>query len=351
MPFSSTLLRRAALVCALATSSLLATSWAQSPLGAPRPPVVEGVAFSTYSGPRVGDIAPEWTLPDGAGTLRSSRDLLNRDAVILVLVGRSPVLVGKNTTPQKVIESVVSSARQLATSHVSVFAVSYATGVELRGLNPAFDQMTLRDTKGVLGEFFHPSPTGLTLVAVDRAGFLRGVETLAEASTAGARLLQIGDCTPKLEVGQVAPDFSISDMNGQVRRLSELRGRKNLLLTFFPKCFTGGCANHLTSLRDEADKFAASDTEVWAVSVDPAEGDQGQIAFARSLTLPFPMLPDTGRNLSLLYQAARRPYSLAYRRSLLIDKNGVLRVQDKQVNVFTHGPDVLSQMQRLGLSR
>jgi peroxiredoxin len=29
-------------------------------------------------------------------------------------------------------------------------------------------------------------------------------------------------------------------MNGTVRRLADLRGQKNLLLTFFPKCFTGG---------------------------------------------------------------------------------------------------------------
>ena len=80
----------------------------------------------------------------------------------------------------------------------------------------------------------------MTLVGIDKAGFLRRVEPLQDAQLLGASVKFMGDVTPRLEVGKPAPDFSIVDMNGQVRRLADLRGQKNLLLSFFPKCFTGG---------------------------------------------------------------------------------------------------------------
>ncbi len=159
---------------------------------------------------------------------------------------------------------------------------------------------------------------------------------------------QIGDCTPQLAVEKVAPDFSMPDMNGRVRRPSELRGRKNLLLTFFPKCFTGGCANHLTALRDTRSDFDKSETEIWAVSVAPAEGEQGQLAFAARLNLPFPMIPDVGRNLSLLYKAADDPTQKSLRMRVFIDKDGILRFVDKNINVFTHRTDVLDEMKTVG---
>lgn len=94
-------------------------------------------------------------------------------------------------------------------------------------------------------------------------------------------------------------------MNGQEWRLSDLRGKKNLLLTFFPKCFTGGCANHLSSLRDQQAQFDATDTQILALSVDSAEGERGQKAFAQQWKLSFPLIPDTNRKLAMLYGATQ----------------------------------------------
>jgi peroxiredoxin len=155
----------------------------------------------------------------------------------------------------------------------------------------------------------------------------------------------------ELEVGAPAPDFTALDMNGKAWKLSELRGKKNLLLTFFPKCFTGGCANHLSSLRDHQAEFDAADTQVLAVSVDPAEGEKGQIAFAKQWNLSFPLVPDTSRKLSLLYGAVQTPTDLDSRMSVLIDKSGIVRWIDRDVQVSTHGADVLAKMRELGLAK
>ncbi len=82
--------------------------------------------------------------------------------------------------------------------------------------------------------------SGVALTAIDSAGFVRLNEGVSDLLNLGALLALTGDVTPQVTIGQPAPDFSIRDDNGRVRRLSDLRGQKNLMLTFFPKCFTGG---------------------------------------------------------------------------------------------------------------
>lgn len=151
-----------------------------------------------------------------------------------------------------------------------------------------------------------------------------------------------------LRVGAPAPDFAVTDSNGNSRKLAELRGQKNLLLTFFPKCFTGGCAGHLASLQQSLPEFARVNTEVWAVSVDPIPE---QTAFAAKLGLQFPLLPDTNRELSLLYGAVQNKNDMAARQSILIDKTGVVRWIDTDVHTQTHGVDALSVIKELNLAR
>jgi peroxiredoxin len=310
-----------------------------------------GVVSPRYTGLRIGDAAPQFALPDANGKLWSSREQLGQQAVLLLLVGQSPVLVGEGITPQTVVASIAQAAEQLRPIHVTTVVVSKATGIELAGINAQFDALNLRDERGELHQLFQPDPTGLTLVGIDRAGFLRRIERMRDLKALGAAMLQIGDYTPALEEGKPAPDFSISDTRGRVRRLSELRGRKNLLLTFFPKCFTGGCANHLTSLRDAKTLSASNDTEIWAVSVDPAEGERGQIAFAAYLGLDFPLIPDTGRNVSILYGAGRRYFSTALRRTVLIDRDGIVRHIARDVDVYKHGLDMVAKMRELGMMK
>jgi len=156
---------------------------------------------------------------------------------------------------------------------------------------------------------------------------------------------------PNAVVGLPAPDFKVEDANGKIWRLSDLQQKKNVLLTFFPRCFTGGCANHLSSLRDRQAEFDAADTQILAVSVDPAQGPRGQIAFAKQWQLAFPLITDTQRSLSKLYGAVRNDNQLAARMTILIDKEGVVRFVDTSVNVQKHGGDMLAVMRKIGMIR
>ena len=134
------------------------------------------------------------------------------------------------------------------------------------------------------------------------------------------------------------------DANGKRQRLTDLRFEKRVLLTFFPKCFTGTCATQLTSLRDSYAELQKQDVEVWAISTDAAEGEKGQRAFARELKLPFPLLPDVERKISMAYGAAQSKEQMAARMSVMISKRGTIEWVDKQVDPYTHGADVLARI-------
>jgi hypothetical protein len=70
---------------------------------------------------------------------------------------------------------------------------------------------------------------------VDRSGFVRHAAPLAIIESLPQVLRQTSNLTPVLEPGKPAPDFIVQDMNGRSWHLAQLRGKKNLLLTFFPK--------------------------------------------------------------------------------------------------------------------
>lgn len=87
-------------------------------------PLSIGVVSSRYAGLRVGDVAPEFTLADSTGKLWSSRERLGQKAVLLVVVGESPVLVGKTSTPEVVTKAIVDASTQLAAQNVETVVVS-----------------------------------------------------------------------------------------------------------------------------------------------------------------------------------------------------------------------------------
>lgn len=170
----------------------------------------------------------------------------------------------------------------------------------------------------------------------------------ARANTAPQPIVAVPDAaTSPLAVGNKAPEFSTADDNGRPWNLAQWRGQRNVLLTFFPKCFTGQCEQHLESLRAVRAQLAAADVEVVAVSTDDAATQQ---EFSNVLGLDFTMLPDTDRRISRLYGAITGDQERATRQSILIDRDGAIRWIDTNVNVTRHGEDVLQQVETLKLA-
>jgi len=92
-----------------------------------------------------------------------------------------------------------------------------------------------------------------------------------------------------LELGAVAPDFTLRDQHGQSHTLSSYRGEKAVLLVFFPFAFSGVCTGELTGFRDRLGDFETDTTTLMTVSCDSIFT---QRAFADRDGLFFPLLAD-----------------------------------------------------------
>lgn len=71
-----------------------------------------------------------------------------------------------------------------------------------------------------------------------------------------------------LQVGAVAPDFTLSDQHGEELTLSELVAEGPVALVFFPLAFSGICTGELCELRDNLSVFSDSKVRLVGVSVD-----------------------------------------------------------------------------------
>jgi len=123
----------------------------------------------------------------------------------------------------------------------------------------------------------------------------------------------------QLKVGDQAPDFELEDQNGKKVRLTQYRGKKNVLLAFFPFAFSPVCTNELGELKEKEEPIMRLDTQILAASVDSG---WTQKAFAKELGVKFPILSDFGRKAVPLYGALYEDKGFAKRSVFVIDKNG-----------------------------
>jgi len=125
-------------------------------------------------------------------------------------------------------------------------------------------------------------------------------------------------------MGGEAPDFTLRDQFGQDVRLSDFRGRKAVVLMFFPFAFSGVCTGELSGVRDRLDEFLTFDTEVLAVSCDSVYALR---TFADAEGLNFPLLSDWWPHgaVTSAYEVFDEAKGAPRRSSYVIDREGRLR--------------------------
>src|ERR1700761_5348957 len=99
------------------------------------------------------------------------------------------------------------------------------------------------------------------------------------------------------EPGDMAPDFTLPDQNGDEVTLSSLRGR-NVVLYFYPKADTPGCTAQACGVRDHHADYAAADAVVLGVSPDAVKATS---KFDRKYGLGFPLLADEDHKVAEEY--------------------------------------------------
>jgi mycoredoxin-dependent peroxiredoxin len=129
-----------------------------------------------------------------------------------------------------------------------------------------------------------------------------------------------------VEVGDLAPDFSLRGPAGQPVTLSEYRG-SNVLLVFFPLAFSPACSSQLPDIERASRQPEHTDVVVLGISVDSHWTNQ---EFARRLGLSFPLLSDFDRRTSAEYGVLEAERGHSGRALFAIDRRG--RVVYKEVS-------------------
>jgi peroxiredoxin Q/BCP len=149
-----------------------------------------------------------------------------------------------------------------------------------------------------------------------------------------------------IAVGDKAPEFSGKLSDGDQLRLKDFRGRRHVVLYFYPKDFTPGCTKEACSFRDHRSEVAALEAEIIGVSFDSAE-KHGK--FAEEYKLAFPLVSDTDGKIAGQYGVARLGGWLPTRRvTFVIDKEGTVRhVIHSELNMDKHIDEAIGALKKL----
>jgi len=127
-----------------------------------------------------------------------------------------------------------------------------------------------------------------------------------------------------VEVGVAAPDFTLRDQNGQPVGLSDFRGRRSVLLVFYPLAFTRVCQGELSAIRDRLGDFQNDTVQVLAVSVDSVVAHK---VWAEQEGYDFPLLADFWPHgaVARAYGVLNEDTGTANRGTFLVDPAGIVR--------------------------
>jgi peroxiredoxin len=127
-----------------------------------------------------------------------------------------------------------------------------------------------------------------------------------------------------VQVGQEAPDFTLISNLGEEVTLSGFRGRKNVVLVFYPFAFSGTCTTELCAIRDHQQALEGDDTVVLGISCDPKWALK---VFAEQEGFDYALLSDFWPHgaIAKQYGAFLDDKGFATRATFVIDKAGVVR--------------------------
>lgn len=147
-----------------------------------------------------------------------------------------------------------------------------------------------------------------------------------------------------IEAGAKAPDFALPDAAGNTVRLSDYRGKKAVVLYFYPKDDTPGCTKEACTFRDQYEDFTSAGAEVIGVSSDDA-ASHGR--FAKKYALPFTLVSDRGGALRKAYGVPATLGLLPGRVTFVIDRDGIVRhVFNSQLAPTQHVAEALQVLRR-----
>jgi peroxiredoxin Q/BCP len=150
---------------------------------------------------------------------------------------------------------------------------------------------------------------------------------------------------PKVKVGEIAPDFSLLNQDGNSISLKDYKEKYNVVLFFYPKDFSPGCTTQACSFRDSYEEFTDNGAIVLGVSSDSVESHK---KFLDQYLLPFTLLSDPKGEMRSLYGATKAFGFLPGRYTFIIDKKGIVRhIFTSETNMKKHIEESLKALQNI----
>jgi thioredoxin-dependent peroxiredoxin len=151
-----------------------------------------------------------------------------------------------------------------------------------------------------------------------------------------------------IDAGTQAPDFSLPDETGELRSLSDYRGRP-VVLYFYPKDDTPGCTTEACNFRDDYSQYEAADVVILGVSPD---SPKSHAKFKEKHKLPFTLLADTDHKVADQYgvwgpkKFMGRSYEGVHRTTYLIDADGDIVRVFENVKPADHSAEIMQALKQ-----
>ena len=128
---------------------------------------------------------------------------------------------------------------------------------------------------------------------------------------------------PPLAVGDRAPDITFTTHDGATVRLADYRGKRPVVVFFYPKDGTPICTQEACAFRDAYSRFTDAGAEVIGVSAD---SDTTHRSFAERHKLPYLLASDSGGALRKAFGVPKTLGFLPGRVTYVIDREGIVRL-------------------------
>lgn len=148
-----------------------------------------------------------------------------------------------------------------------------------------------------------------------------------------------------LNVGDPAPNFSVTAHDGQTISLADFRGKQAVVVFFYPRDNTTVCTKEACAFRDSYQDFVAAGAAVIGISSDSTESHQ---EFAATQRLPYLLVSDTDGVLRKAFGVPKTLGLLPGRVTYVIDREGIVRhIFNSQLQAQKHVDEALAIVKQL----
>ena len=150
-----------------------------------------------------------------------------------------------------------------------------------------------------------------------------------------------------MQEGDSAIDFELSASDGTTIKLSSFKGNQNTVLCFYPKNHLFACPSKKVfemakSVISVYSQILESNSTLFAISIDTIESQE---KFVKDYDVPYLHLSDTEKNVCKTY-AGLNIAGLAKRTTFVIDKQGIVRIIFRDIDVKQHGKQIVESLKK-----